>query len=115
MDLRGYTWRKHRVWEIVCLSCPTEGVDKGFKGAALIGHHSGKDQTPARPSAKDLKIWNPKPTTAIFSPFFIIPRETRANKPKIGQIATKQKFLTCLMSNAIVKKTKMFRERKIED
>ena len=113
MDLRGFTWRKHRVWEIVGLSCPTEGVEKGFRGAALIGHHSGKDQMPTRPSSNDLKIWNSKPTTAIFSPFFIISRETRANKPKIGQIVTKQKFSKCLLSDIIVKKTKIFLSRKI--
>ena len=84
MDLRGYTWRKHRVWEFVGLSCQAEGVKKVLRGAALIGHHSGKDQTPTRPSSKDLKIWISKPTTANFVFSIIISGETGANNPKIG-------------------------------
>ena len=66
-----------------CL-CPVEGVEKDFRGAAIIGHYSGKNQTPTSASSTDLKIWSSKPTTANFVFSIIISGETGANNPKIG-------------------------------
>ena len=90
--MRGYTWKKHRVWEIVQLSCPIEGVKKGFRGAAFIGHHSGKDQTPTRVSSKGLNIGVQNPQTQILSLFLSFDDKQEQINLKLAKLQPNRNF-----------------------
>ena len=92
MEMRGYTWRKHRVWEIVRFSRPVEGMQNGFRGAAFIGHYSRKDQTASRPSSKNLKMWSSKHTTANFSHFFAFDEKQEQTNLKLAKLQPNRIF-----------------------
>ena len=90
--MRGYTWRKCRVWENAHPSCPTEGVKKDFRGAAIFGHDSGTDHTATRASLQDLKLLGWKPTTVKFVLFWSLPWKTATNQTKLAKLQPNRIF-----------------------
>ena len=67
-------------------------MKKGFRGAAIVGHRSGTDQTTTAGSSRHLKFWSSKPTTVNFVFFSVLSKNQGANEPKLAKMQPNTKF-----------------------